>query len=71
MYLKIFAINALKYMTLIQLTFYQQQDQHGKHVKKKIEVELELLTDIDMLLMIGKGITGGMSCNIQICKNKQ
>ena len=29
---------------------------------KKTEVKLELLADIDMLLMIGKGIRGGI-CN--------
>ena len=29
---------------------------------KKTEVKLELLTDIDMLLMVEKGITGGI-CN--------
>ena len=29
MYLKFFAINALKYMTLIQFTFYQQQGWGG------------------------------------------
>ena len=31
---------------------------------KKTEVKLELLTDIDMLLMVEKGIRGG------ICHNK-
>ena len=29
---------------------------------KKTEIKLELLTDIDMLLMVGKGIRGGI-CN--------
>ena len=29
---------------------------------KQTEVKLELLTDIDMLLMVGKGIRGGI-CN--------
>ena len=36
------------------------QDYHGKHVLKKTKVELELLTDTNMLLMFEKGIRGGM-----------
>ena len=31
---------------------------------KKTEVKLELSTDVEMLLMVEKGIRGGMSCNI-------
>ena len=34
---------------------------------KKTGIRLELLTDMDMLLMVEKGI---MSCNTQICKSK-
>ena len=35
---------------------------------KKTKVKLELLTDIDMLLVVKKGIGGGMSQNSLICK---
>ena len=33
-------------------------------------LKLELLTDIDMLLMVGKGIRDGIVHARQICKNK-
>ena len=33
---------------------------------KKTEVKLELLTDVDMLLMVGKGIKGGICHAIHI-----
>ena len=45
-------------MILVQFTFYQHQDQHGKTFFKKIDVELELLADVDMLLIKEKGIRG-------------
>ena len=36
---------------------------------KKIKVKLELLTDVDMLLMVEKGIRGGI-CQAIHCKSK-
>ena len=38
-------------------------------LKKKTGVELELLTDYDMLLMIEESIRGGIRCT-SICKGK-
>ena len=62
MYLKTLKVNVLRYMNLILLIFYLHQDEHSKHIffKKEKEIELELLTDIDMLLMVEKGITRGI-----------
>ena len=37
---------------------------------KKAEVKLELLTDIDMLLMVEKGTRCGMSFSTWTCKSK-
>ena len=45
---------------MILLTFYLLLDKHGKHVLKKTEVELELLTDNDMLMMFEEGTRGGI-----------
>ena len=60
MYFRILEKNALKYSNLTLLIFYQHLDQHSKNVFKKTEVKLELLTDVDILLMVGKGIMSGM-----------
>ena len=54
MCLKTFEINVFKYMNLILLILYQHLHYHGNHVLKKSEIELELLTDIHRLLMVGK-----------------
>ena len=51
MYLKALEISVLKYMILIPLIFWQL-------CLKDSKVELELLTDIEMLLMVEKGIRG-------------
>ena len=59
MYLKVFATSVLKYMSLIQLTFFEHQVSMAS-MASKTGAELELLTDVDMLLMIEKGIKGGI-----------
>ena len=48
-------------MNLIQLIFHLHQGYHDRPIFfKKKEKELGLLTDIDMLLMVAKGIKGGI-----------
>ena len=37
---------------------------------KKTKVKLELLTDVHMLLMVEKGIKGGICHARQVCKSK-
>ena len=60
MYLKTLDTSVLKYMNLISLIFLSAPGLPWKPCLKKTEVEFELLTDIDMLLMIEKGIRGGI-----------
>ena len=55
-YLKILEISVLRYLNLILYILCLHQDQHSK----LILVNLELITDYDVLLMIGKGIRGGI-----------
>ena len=59
MYLKTLEICVLKYRDLILLIFCQHPISMAS-LLKKTEVELELLTDIDMLLMVENGIRGGI-----------
>ena len=58
MYLKIFKINVLKYMNLILLILYLYLA--WRACFKKTGVELELLADNDMLMMVQKGVRGGI-----------
>ena len=55
MYLKTFEINVLKYLSLIQLIFIQ--DQKILKLTKKTKIELELSADINMLLIAEKGVS--------------
>ena len=54
-YLKTFEINVLKYLSLIQLIFIQ--DQKILKLTKKTKIELELSADINMLLIAEKGVS--------------
>ena len=56
MYLRTFGICALKYMSLILLIFFPVQDQYNQQFKTNEKVKIDLLTDIDILLMIEKAI---------------
>ena len=53
---EIYELDPTKYLSALPLTW--------KAALKKTKIRLELLTDIDMLLMIEKGIRGGIC---QIC----
>ena len=53
MYLKTFETSVLKHLNLTMLIFWQA-------CLKKTRVKLKLLTDIDMLLIVEKGIRGGI-----------
>ena len=55
MYLKILEINVLKYMGLDPAHFVAAPGLAWQACLKKTGIELELLTDADMLLMVRKG----------------
>ena len=59
MYLKILETSVLKYMNLIPLIIFSLPWLAWQASFKKTEIELELLTDIDMLLIVEKSIRGG------------
>ena len=61
MRLKIYQLDRVKFLSAPGLTW--------QTVSKKAEVKLELLTDIDMLVMVQKDIRGGI-CNIIINMQK-
>ena len=56
MYLKTLETNVLKYMNLTLLIFLSEPGLAWQACFKKTKVKLELLTDIDMLLMVEKKI---------------
>ena len=60
MYLKTLETSVLKYMDLILLIFLSTPGLAWQVCLKKTRVELELLTDIDILLMVEKGFGGGI-----------
>ena len=53
------ALCFLKYMSLILLIFFHTRISIASSFKKN-KVKLDLLTDIDMLLMLEQGIRGGI-----------
>ena len=59
MYLRILETNVLQYMNLILLIFYEHLDSMTSSLKKT-GIELELLTDNDILLIVEKGIRRGI-----------
>ena len=60
MYLKTLETSVLKYMDLILLIFLSTPGLAWQVCLKKTRVELELLTDIDILLMVEKRFGGGI-----------
>ena len=65
--LQIFREKCIEIHDLILLFFYSAPGLVWQACLKKTEVKLELLTDIDTLLMVEKGIRGGMCQSTQIC----
>ena len=59
MYLRILGICVLKY-TYYPAKFLSAPGLARQAALKKTKVKLDLLTDIDMLLMVEKGIRGGI-----------
>ena len=56
----------LKIYKLALQIFFQLQDYHGSSFKKKTQIKLDLLDGIDILLMVKKGIRGGICHSIYI-----
>ena len=67
MCLKTLETSVLKYMNSILLIFLSAPGLAWQACLKKTKVKLELLTDIDMLLMVEKGIRAGICRTIYRC----
>ena len=60
MYLKILEINVLKYMNLVPIIFLSVPRLAWQPCLKNTEAKLELLTNNDILMVVEKGIRGGI-----------
>ena len=64
MYLRTLEICVLKYTNLILQNFLLDTGLAWQAALKMTKVKLDFLTDIDMLLMVEKGIRGGICQSI-------
>ena len=64
MYLRTFEICVLKYMRLDPAKYFSAPGLAWQAAFKKTKVKLDFLTDVDMLLMVEKGIKGGICHSI-------
>ena len=66
MYLRTYKIRVLRYMNLILQSFFSAPGLAWEAALKNTKVKLDLKTDIDMLLMVEKGIRVGICYSIYL-----